>query len=309
MNTTTKELYMIRTESLHLREGGDSKPDQTQSDISSNQAQLHDIIQHLNLFSKQQQREQFKGKDAMTLERQMRDIKKNTEKYDKNEKEALQEIIEQRDGKTSSQSEIPLGYQEGLRGGMGARDYLTSSEEHYYDQADADNSDAWTNKERRAVRLYNLADSLIDEGYSSDYIRSTVGERREELQAELPSDDEHAGPSHYKSDSDDEHASPGHNSEDEHASPGHNSDSDEDIDWARKADIGRLVDKLVENPNDWYNKNAGLLPDSDIRKSILDDKLSEKEFSYARKYMRENHDYLSAEADNQVYYLIGAYYY
>jgi hypothetical protein len=71
-----------------VREGENPRSDQIRRETSSNNDQIHDILQHPDQFHHQQRPkpEQQKGKEIMTPEREMQNI---------------QEIIGQRDGKTS----------------------------------------------------------------------------------------------------------------------------------------------------------------------------------------------------------------
>ena len=95
----------------------------------------------------------------------------------------LEEVIQQRGGKTSSHSEIQLGYQEGLRGGLEPRDYLTSREEQEYDEA-PNTPDRRTTAQNNAVRLYNRAQEALDRGNPIDVIEQIVERYRREYNAE-----------------------------------------------------------------------------------------------------------------------------
>lgn len=114
-----------RTESLRLREGGDTRPDQTQDDTSSGQAKRHDIIQGLDQFSHQQQREQLKGKAPMTAEQELRE----QAIHSRQDRIASLDTAEERRGlPPSTENHLPLGlHPERFPGVGGCRDCVFDS--------------------------------------------------------------------------------------------------------------------------------------------------------------------------------------
>src|SRR5690348_13601980 len=99
------------TEQSRFREGENPRSDQIRSDTTSNNGQMNDLLKHFNQFHDQQEHkaEQHKGKGIMTLEMESKSIQDQKEKHDKNESDAIQEIIDQRQGINSPQSNFRLG--------------------------------------------------------------------------------------------------------------------------------------------------------------------------------------------------------
>jgi hypothetical protein len=81
-----------------------------QSQASSSHSANPERLQQLRRAHGAQPEQGSKGKGMMTAEMETQDIQEKQQKWDNDNKNAIQEVIKQRDGKTSPQSEIRLGY-------------------------------------------------------------------------------------------------------------------------------------------------------------------------------------------------------
>lgn len=253
-----KKYIMQKSELSRSREGENQRSDQASIRRDSNNGRIRDFVAYQCQLSDQQQYE-GKGKGIMVQEVKARP-----------QREEIERVIKQRGGKTSG--EIPLGYQDGLRGGIGPKDFLTEDEQEDYDAA-PDTPLRRSTAEDNAVRLYSRARDLIHVGYDEDEIPEKLDEYRNEY-----------------------HQERGNNRND-------------GIDWSRALAIQSCVDKLVNvGANDGCNRYPDALSQSDPRRSMFESKMNVKEFNYASYYLRKSHGDLSAREDNVIVYLLGAYY-
>jgi hypothetical protein len=88
-----------------------------QSQQSSSHSRSPERLQQLRQAHRYQSEQNRKGKGIMSVEVQEQYNQTKRESLNDNYQAAIREIIKQRGGKSSSDSEISLGYQEGLRGG------------------------------------------------------------------------------------------------------------------------------------------------------------------------------------------------
>jgi hypothetical protein len=90
-----------------------------QSQAFSNRSGSPEKLQQLRRAHSFQPEQDRKGKGIVSVEVQEQYNQTKQESWDDNHQAAIREVVRQRGGKTSSDSEISLGYQEGLRGGEG----------------------------------------------------------------------------------------------------------------------------------------------------------------------------------------------
>jgi hypothetical protein len=140
------------------REGENQRSDQTRRDASSNNGRIRDFATHQYQLHGQQQREaeQRKGKSMMTPEMEAQYSQEN-----------IQQVIKQRGGKTSPGSEIQLGNQKGLDGGIDVNATIATIKIHIqnmqkYHKEGTSSSDNYDKSNEHAKKYVNK----LKDGYS-----------------------------------------------------------------------------------------------------------------------------------------------
>jgi hypothetical protein len=170
----------MQTDVSRSSDGENQRSDRTSTrrDASHNGGRVRDFATHQYQLYEQQQRNE---KSIMTPEMENQHIQDKQARYNNNHRKAIQEIIEQRHGKTSPQSEIPLGYQkEGLKGGMDPNDFLNYEEKNRYRDAPR-TPERRSTAEENAVNLYNRAEYFLANNRARDFIEQKTSEYRNEL--------------------------------------------------------------------------------------------------------------------------------
>ncbi len=178
----------MATERLQPHEMG-NQSDQTHRDASSSSnGYIRDFATRQYEIYGQQQQHVGNGKDIMTSEMEIKHIEAENEKWKVNERQAIEDVINERGGKTSG--EIQLKGEEGLKGAGKLKNHHWDHLDRMLDEIkELYNAGYGTEKARKKLnaKLKNLSDKVdnyMEKGDDDDeiYLNNINGELKEGLE-------------------------------------------------------------------------------------------------------------------------------